>query len=70
MYDKSVNEQTYPRTFHIGFFQPDQAAVEQLHARIRDFGIDAPAPAILRSNTFGFYASAPGGILVEISTNI
>ncbi|HEV2619461.1 MAG TPA: hypothetical protein VGU23_05925, partial [Acidobacteriaceae bacterium] len=70
MHDKSVTGQTYPRSFHIGFFQPDQAAVEQLHARIREFGVDAPAPSVLRSNTFGFYAPAPGGILIEISTSI
>ncbi|HEV2647148.1 MAG TPA: VOC family protein [Acidobacteriaceae bacterium] len=70
MIDKSVTDETYPRNFHIGFFQPDKAAVEQLHARILELGFDAPAPGILRTNTFGFYASAPGRILVEVSTNI
>jgi lactoylglutathione lyase len=70
MYDKSVTEQTYPRTFHIGFYQSDQAAVEQIHASIRTFGIEAPTPAIIRTGTFGFYAPAPGGILVEVSSDI
>jgi lactoylglutathione lyase len=54
----------YPATFHIGFIQPSEAAVDALHARLTADGFEAPAPA--RSHAWTFYVTAPGGFVVEV----
>lgn len=70
-YDKYVGPETYPKLFHIGFLQDSTAAVRQLYQRFHDAGFDAPQPAILTRGgppAYGFYYSAPGGLIVEAST--
>jgi catechol 2,3-dioxygenase-like lactoylglutathione lyase family enzyme len=56
----------YPPDFHVGFLQPSDAAVHALHGRLRDAGIDAPAPAIAYG-CLQFWLRAPGGVTIEIS---
>jgi catechol 2,3-dioxygenase-like lactoylglutathione lyase family enzyme len=55
---------TYPGTFHIGFAQRDEAAVNAIHARMTADGIVADPPQ--RSHGWTFYVRAPGGFLVEV----
>lgn len=55
---------SYPKTFHIGFIQPTEAAVDELHARLKADGFDADPPA--RSHAWSFYVKAPGGFVVEV----
>jgi lactoylglutathione lyase len=54
----------YPATFHIGFIQPTEAAVDELYARLQADGFDADPPA--RSHAWTFYVKAPGGFVVEV----
>lgn len=54
----------YPATFHIGFIQATEAAVDELHARLTADGFDADPPA--RSHAWTFYVKAPGGFVVEV----
>jgi lactoylglutathione lyase len=54
----------YPSTFHIGFIQENEAAVNALHARLTADGFAADPPA--RSHAWTFYVQAPGGFLVEV----
>jgi catechol-2,3-dioxygenase len=68
MKDKTLQEQGYPGTFHVGFLQPDQSSVQDLYARIQAIGLPVPSPGPMRANTFGFYVQAPGGIVVEVSS--
>ena len=60
-------EPTYPKTFHIGFLLPSEAAVHEAYARITAAGIDAPNPPATMRDSLGFYCHVPGGILVEVS---
>jgi hypothetical protein len=53
----------YPATFHIGFIQPTEAAVDALHARSAvGFAADPPA----RAHAWTFYVKATGGVVVEV----
>ncbi|MGB3337355.1 MAG: VOC family protein [Devosia sp.] len=54
---------TYPANFHIGFIQPDTAAVDAIHARLIADGFEADAPT--QQHGYTFYIKAPGGFLVE-----
>jgi catechol 2,3-dioxygenase-like lactoylglutathione lyase family enzyme len=70
-HDKHVDSKTYPALFHIGFLQESTDAVHQLHQRLLDAGFEAPNPAKLERGgprAYGFYYSAPGGVVVEVST--
>jgi lactoylglutathione lyase len=54
----------YPGTFHIGFIQESEAAVDAIYARMTADGLKAdPAQ---RSHRWTFYVKAPGGFLVEV----
>ena len=56
----------YPKDFHIGFYQPDQAAVDGVFEKLRkDVQIDS-SPRKIRDR-YGFYFYAPGEILIEIT---
>ncbi len=55
---------TYPGSFHIGFGQSSDAAVDALNARLRADGFDVALPA--RSHAYTFYVKAPGGFTVEV----
>jgi catechol-2,3-dioxygenase len=64
-------ENGYPGLFHVGFLQPTQAAVDEMHAKLLAHQYQAPAPEKLERGgppTYGFYYEAPGGVLVEVST--
>jgi catechol 2,3-dioxygenase-like lactoylglutathione lyase family enzyme len=70
-HDKIGGPKPYPGFFHVGFLVDSTSAVRQQHQRITDAGFDAPTPAILERGgpkAYGFYHSAPGGVLVEVST--
>ncbi len=54
----------YPPTFHIGFIQSSEDAVNALHERLRSDGFDADPPS--RSHAYSFYVRAPGGFTVEV----
>lgn len=54
----------YPTTFHIGFMQPTDDAVDVLHGRLAADGFAADPPA--RSHAYTFYVKAPGGFVVEV----
>ncbi len=55
---------SYPPTFHIGFIQTSEAAVDQMHERLRNDGFDVDAPS--RTHAWNFYVRAPGGFTVEV----
>jgi lactoylglutathione lyase len=56
----------YPSTFHIGFLQESEERVNQINQQLRDDGVavDAPAP---QHGSWGFYVTAPGGFMVEVT---
>jgi lactoylglutathione lyase len=55
----------YPGFFHIGFVQVSEAAVDEVHSRLRADGFEAPSPARLHGS-WTFYVQAPGGFVVEV----
>jgi catechol 2,3-dioxygenase-like lactoylglutathione lyase family enzyme len=70
-HDKIGGPKAYPGFFHVGFLVDSTSAVRQQHQRITDAGFDPPIPAILERGgpkAYGFYHSAPGGVIVEVST--
>jgi len=68
MVDRSLGELAYPAMFHLGFLQSVRANVDAIHQKMIDAGTDAPQPANMRRNTYGFYVRAPGGFLIEVSS--
>ncbi len=56
---------SYPPTFHIGFIQPTEDAVDELHQRLTDDGYTAPRPKRFHGS-WTFYFTAPGGFLIEV----
>jgi catechol 2,3-dioxygenase-like lactoylglutathione lyase family enzyme len=73
MHDKNVAEQekAYPGIFHVGFLVASPEVVREHYTRLRAAGFTTPEPAILQrggGRTYGFYANAPGGVVVEVST--
>jgi catechol 2,3-dioxygenase-like lactoylglutathione lyase family enzyme len=72
MFDKRMTpEHGYPGLFHVGFLQPTQRAVDELHEAMVAAQYAAPQPEKLERGgppTYGFYYEAPGGVLVEVST--
>lgn len=54
---------TYPANFHIGFIQPNAAAVDAVHARLTADGFVADKPS--QQHAYTFYIRAPGGFTVE-----
>lgn len=72
MHDKNMSpEHGYPGYFHVGFLQPDTAAVDRMHSAFIDYFYAAPQPQkLIRGGppTYGFYFNAPGGVQIEVST--
>ena len=72
MYDKRMTpEAGYPGLFHVGFLQPTQEAVDGFHEVLSGRKYETPKPGTLQRGgppTYGFYCTAPGGVLVEVST--
>ncbi len=60
----SRTSKTYPESFHVGFFVAEDSRVDQIHARMREDGLEVTAP--VREHAYSFYVSAPGGFLVEV----
>ena len=60
------SELRYPRSFHIGFTRPTVEEVNEIHRRLVEDGIAAPAPARMHG-AWAFYFNAPGGFRVEVS---
>lgn len=56
---------SYPGTFHVGFVQPEAAAVDELHRRMVADGIAIDPPRRFHGS-WTFYVQAPGGVLVEV----
>ena len=59
------NEVSYPKTFHIGFIQPSETAVDEVNQRLREDGFDIEAPS-RQHGAWTFYFEAPGGFTIEV----
>jgi catechol 2,3-dioxygenase-like lactoylglutathione lyase family enzyme len=59
------SEVKYPATFHIGFAQSSEGAVNEINKRLKDDGHDVPAPS-RRHGSWTFYFRAPGGFTIEV----
>jgi len=57
----------YPAGFHIGFIHAGAAAVRAHHARLAAAGV-ATGPIDVNNRGTRFYLTAPGEILVEVSS--
>ncbi len=58
-------EVSYPGTFHIGFIQPTDEAVDAINERMTHDGYDVRPPKRFHGS-WTFYANAPGGFSVEV----
>lgn len=61
---KSKADGEYPGSFHIGFGQPDRAAVDEIHQRLKADGFKADPP--MEAHGYVFYVDAPGGFSIEV----
>lgn len=59
------SEVKYPATFHIGFIQETEEAVNELNQRLKSDGYDVPPPS-RQHGSWTFYFDAPGGFTVEV----
>ena len=66
MKDAQDAEPTYPRTFHVGFIQKSEEAVNELNRHLRDSGFDVPLPGRMHGS-WAFYFTAPGGFMIEVA---
>ncbi len=70
MKTKKSDPQSYPETFHVGFYVDDRASVEAKRDELVAAGL-APQ-AIQEAGRSGrgahFYCTAPGDVLVEVAT--
>ena len=60
----------YPEGFHVGFVQETREAVDALHARLADTAVELSHAPRMMHGSYGFYFTALGGLLFEISTRI
>lgn len=58
----------YPEGFHVGFLQETREAVDALHMRLAAAPVAIGHAPRLMHGSYGFYFTALGGILFEIST--
>jgi len=56
---------TYPSSFHIGFIQPNEEAVNQINQLLKDDGYDVQPPS-RQHGSWTFYFLAPGGFTIEV----
>ena len=61
---KSGQAIKYPGSFHIGFAQPSEEAVNTIYHRLTQDGFEIAPPQ--RSHAWTFYVNAPGGFTVEV----
>ncbi len=59
----------FPSAFHIGFLLNSRQEVANQYLQLKEGGIDLPNEPANRRGIFGFYFTAPGKILVEVSSN-
>ncbi len=64
--EDSVAQVRYPSSFHIGFLQESEARVNQINQQLRDAGVAVDPPA-RQHGSWGFYFTAPGGFMVEVT---
>lgn len=64
---RRTDDVRYPSGFHIGFIHDAAAAVHAHRARLVDAGISA-SPIDVNARGTRFYLTAPGDILVEVSS--
>ncbi|MBS1939252.1 MAG: VOC family protein [Bacteroidetes bacterium] len=64
----STDAEVWPNAFHIGFLVGSTREVESKHAELKAAGIAVPGNPRSMRGVYGFYFTAPGGILVEVST--
>ncbi|WP_368654293.1 VOC family protein [Ornithinibacillus sp. 4-3] len=57
-------EVLYPKTFHIGFPQENEAQVDRINQQLKYDGFDVSPPQ--HSHGYTFYVKAPGGFTVEV----
>lgn len=60
-----ATEVTYPASFHVGFILDSNQQVDELNQRLKDDGVEVPAPA-MHHGSWGFYFQAPGGYTIEV----
>jgi catechol-2,3-dioxygenase len=58
-------EVKYPATFHVGFIQESERAVDEINQRLKADGFDVPSPS-KQHGSWTFYFEAPGGFTVEV----
>ncbi|HEU4752746.1 MAG TPA: VOC family protein [Armatimonadota bacterium] len=58
-------EIVYPPAFHVGFIQPSEERVNEIHQRLLADGFDVPPPDRLHGS-WTFYFQAPGGFTIEV----
>ncbi len=58
-------EISYPASFHVGFIQPNEARVDEINARLRADGYEAPEPSRMHGS-WTFYFMSPGGFVIEV----
>lgn len=63
---KQASDVSYPFSFHIGFLQPSEDAVNELNRRLHDDGFDVQPPRRMHG-AWAFYVQAPGGVLIEVA---
>jgi len=60
-----AKEVTYPKEFHVGFFQNTKERVDEIFERLQADGYASRKPKNLHG-AWTFYFTAPGGFLVEV----
>jgi len=66
-FDKAdTAEVQYHKDFHVGFFVESPAEVDRVYARLAADAVAADPPKP-REGRYGFYVTAPGGFVVEVS---
>jgi hypothetical protein len=64
---RATDDQLYPDGFHVGFIHDAAETVRAHHARLVQAGL-ALGPIDVNARGTRFYLTAPGGILVEVSS--
>ena len=64
---RRTDDARYPDGFHIGFIHEGAAAVRAHHARLAGAGLST-SPIDVNARGTRFYLTAPGDILVEVSS--
>lgn len=64
----AANDTAYPRDFHIGFMQSTQQQVMDIYNKLKGGGLTLEREPKKIRDTFGFYFTAPGGVMIEIAS--